>query len=286
MKLATFKTAGSNPRIGIVVADGIVDVSSHLPDAPADMIGLMAAWPTLQAKLAALVSRKADFPLAAVTLLAPVPRPGKILGIGLNYADHVAESGMAKPDAQLWFAKMTTATNSPYGPIQLPKVSTTLDYEAELAFVIGKRCKHVSREEAPSVIFGYCVANDVSIRDWQLRTSQFVLGKSFDTHAPFGPWIVTSDELKNPHSLAIRCFVNGEKRQDSNTEHLIFDCYDQVVHLSQAMTLEPGDVILTGTPGGVGAGFKPPRWLHAGDVVEVQIEGIGSIRNTVEPEVG
>jgi 2-keto-4-pentenoate hydratase/2-oxohepta-3-ene-1,7-dioic acid hydratase in catechol pathway len=286
MKLATFKTTGSNPRIGIVVADGIVDLSLHMSDAPADMISLMAAWPALQTKLAAVANRKADLPLASVTLLAPIPRPGKILGIGLNYADHVAESGMAKPDTQLWFAKMTTATNSPYGPIQLPKVSITLDYEAELAFVIGKRCKHVSREEAPGVIFGYCVANDVSIRDWQLKTSQFMLGKSFDTHAPFGPWIVTSDELKNPHSLAIRCFVNGEKRQDSNTEHLIFDCYDQIVHLSQAMTLEPGDVILTGTPGGVGAGFKPPRWLHAGDIVEVQIEGIGSIRNTVEPEVG
>jgi 2-keto-4-pentenoate hydratase/2-oxohepta-3-ene-1,7-dioic acid hydratase in catechol pathway len=285
MKLATFQTAGSRPRPGIVVADGIIDLSLHLADAPTDMIGLIEAWPLLKAKLDSLAAgQKADFPLSAVTLLAPVPRPGKILGIGLNYADHVAESGMAKPDAQLWFAKMPTAVNGPYAPIQLPKVSVALDHEAELAFVIGKRCKHVSREDAPGVIFGYCAANDVSVRDWQLRTSQFVIGKSFDTHAPFGPWIVTVDELTDPHRLGIRCFVNGETRQSSNTEHLIFDCYAQVEHLSQAMTLEPGDVMLTGTPGGVGAGCKPPCWLKAGDVVEVQIDGIGSIRNTVVPE--
>jgi len=150
--------------------------------------------------------------------------------------------------------------------------------------VIGKRCRHVAREQAAGVIFGYCAANDVSVRDWQLRTSQFVLGKSFDTHAPFGPWIVTPDEIADPHALDIVCRVNGELRQHSNTKHLIFDCYAQIEHLSQVMTLEPGDIILTGTPGGVGIGFKPPRWLKAGDVVEVEIERIGSLRHTVVPE--
>lgn len=285
MKLATFQTSGSEPRIGLVVHDGIVDLARHVPDLPADMIGLITAWPKFKAELGTIASKQsADMPIEAVTLLAPVTRPGKILGIGLNYADHVAESGMAKPDAQLWFAKMPTATNGPFAPIQLPKVSEALDYEAELAIVIGKRCKHVAREQAHEVIFGYCVANDVSVRDWQLRTSQFTVGKSFDTHAPLGPWIVTADELKDPHNLDIRCFVNGELRQSSNTKYLIFNCFDQVEHLSQAMTLEPGDVLLSGTPGGVGVAFKPPRFLRAGDVVKVDIEQIGSISNTVEPE--
>jgi 2-keto-4-pentenoate hydratase/2-oxohepta-3-ene-1,7-dioic acid hydratase in catechol pathway len=213
-----------------------------------------------------------------------VPRPGKILGIGLNYADHVAESGMATPADQLWFAMMNTAANGPYAPIDLPRVSEQLDYEAEMVFVIGKRCRHVSREQAREAIFGYCVGNDVSVRDWQLRTSQFVLGKSFDGHAPFGPWLVTPDELGNPHELGIRCFVNDEKRQDSNTRELIFDCYQQVEHLSKVMTLEPGDVIFSGTPGGVGVGFKPPRWLREGDRVRVEIDGLGAIENIVRAE--
>ena len=286
MKLATFQTPGTRPRIGLVVSDGIVDLSLHLHGSPpADMTSLIEAWPTFRAQLEFIeTNRGADLPLESASLLAPVPRPGKILGIGLNYADHLAESGMDRPDHQLWFAKMPSAIHSPVGTVQLPKVSALLDYEAELAFVIGKRCRHVPRERAAEVIFGYCAANDFSVRDWQLRTSQFMLGKSFDTHAPFGPWIVTADELGNPHDLGIRCFVNGEKRQDSNTRHLIFDCFEQVAHLSQAMTLEPGDIVMTGTPGGVGAAFKPPRWLQAGDVVAVDIERIGSIQHTVVPE--
>lgn len=285
MKLATFQTPGTAPRIGLVVSDGMVDLSLHVRGLPTDMTSLIAAWSTFQVQLERIATQRgADLSLQSVSLLAPVPRPGKILGIGLNYADHVAESGMKRPDHQLWFAKMPTATHSPLGVVQLPKVSDSLDYEAELAFVIGKRCRHVPRERAAEVIFGYCAANDFSVRDWQMRTSQFMLGKSFDTHGPFGPWIVTADELGNPHDLGIECFVNGEKRQDSNTRHLIFDCFDQVEHLSQAMTLEPGDVILTGTPGGVGAGFKPPRWLRAGDVVAVRIDRIGSIEHTVVPE--
>jgi 2-keto-4-pentenoate hydratase/2-oxohepta-3-ene-1,7-dioic acid hydratase in catechol pathway len=249
------------------------------------MVSVITAWPHYRAQLEFLAANhEADIAMDVARLLAPVTRPGKILGIGLNYADHIAESGMGKPDQQVWFAKMASATNSPFGPIHLPKVSTELDYEAELAFVIGRRCRHVQREQASEVIFGYCAANDVSVRDWQLRTSQFILGKSFDTHAPFGPWIVTSDELGDPHSLQIRSFVNDEKRQESNTANLIFNCFDQVEHLSKAMTLEPGDVILTGTPGGVGIGYKPPRWLKVGDVVRVEIDRIGAIENQVVPE--
>ncbi|ENO76873.1 putative fumarylacetoacetate (FAA) hydrolase [Thauera sp. 63] len=269
----------------MVVAGGIVDVAKHLDhNDTLGIVDIIESWDTYRPQLERIAAQPADFTLEAVQLLAPIPRPGKILGIGLNYADHVAESGMPKPDNQVWFAKMPTATNAPMGSIELPTVSEQLDYEAELAFVIGKRCRHVSRSEAAGVIFGYCAANDVSVRDWQLSTSQFMLGKSFDTHAPFGPWLVTSDEVGDPHALDIICRVNGEVRQHSNTKHLVFDCYDQIEHLSHVMTLEPGDVILTGTPGGVGAGFKPPRWLRVGDVVEVEIERIGSLRHTVVRE--
>ena len=285
MKIVTYSTAGNAAALGIAIDGGVIDIARHLPDAPRDMIGLIAAWPAWRNRLASLsTSQPADIPLDATTLLAPIPRPGKILAIGLNYADHVEESGMVPPTEQLWFAKMPTSANGPYAQIELPRVSTQLDYEAELALVIGQRCRHVPAERAHEVIFGYCVANDVSVRDWQLSTSQFTIGKSFDTHAPFGPWIVTSDAIANPHALGIRCFVNGESRQNSNTSHLIFDCYAQIAHLSKAMTLEPGDVILTGTPGGVGIGMKPARWLKAGDKVRVEIDEIGAIENVVQPE--
>ncbi len=285
MKLCTFKTPGGLVGVGIVSGNGVIRVADHLSAAPREMSALIGEWALWQEPLQRLAQlQKADFALDEVTLLAPVPRPGKILGIGLNYADHVAESGMATPADQLWFAMMNTAANGPYAPIDLPRVSEQLDYEAEMVFVIGKRCRHVSREQAREAIFGYCVGNDVSVRDWQLRTSQFVLGKSFDGHAPFGPWLVTPDELGNPHELGIRCFVNDEKRQDSNTRELIFDCYQQVEHLSKVMTLEPGDVIFSGTPGGVGVGFKPPRWLREGDRVRVEIDGLGAIENIVRAE--
>lgn len=285
MRLATFETTPGRPQIGLVVEDGIIDVARHIAGLPSDTVSLIAEWADWAAALSKLsASNKADLPLSSVKLLAPVPRPGKILGIGLNYSDHVAESGMEQPKEQLWFAKMPTCANGPFAPIELPKVSEALDYEAELAFVVGRRCRHVSREDAHKVIFGYCSANDVSVRDWQFQTSQFILGKSFDSHAPFGPWIVTADELGDPHQLSIRCFVNGELRQNSNTRHLIFDCFAQIEHLSKVMTLEPGDVILTGTPGGVGWGFKPPRPLQAGDRVRVEIDHIGAIENIVERE--
>jgi 2-keto-4-pentenoate hydratase/2-oxohepta-3-ene-1,7-dioic acid hydratase in catechol pathway len=285
MKLVTFTRLGNAPAIGIAIDGGVIDIRLHLSDAPHDMIGLIATWPDWRERVASLAaSGSSDYASGDVTLLAPVPRPGKILGIGLNYADHVAESGMARPAEQLWFAKMPTSATGPFATVELPRVSAQLDYEAELAFVIGKRCRHVPRERAHEVIFGYCAANDVSVRDWQLSTSQFTIGKSFDTHAPFGPWIVTSDAIDDPHELGVRCFVNGEKRQDSNTSQLIFDCHAQVEHLSKAMTLEPGDVIMTGTPGGVGVAAKPPRWLRAGDRVRVEIDAIGAIENVVQAE--
>lgn len=285
MKIVTYQPAGTTARIGVVAGTGIIDLSAHLASCPQTMTGLIASWDKFAPAIQKIAEQTPpDHQLDAVQLLPPIQRPGKILGIGLNYADHVAESGMEKPSEPLWFAKMPTTVNAPHGDVQVPKVSEHLDYEVELAVIIGQRCKHVTAENAAEVIFGFCVANDFSVRDWQLRTSQFTIGKSFDTHAPFGPWITTADEMTTPHALDIECRVNGEVRQQSNTLHLVFNCYDQIAHLSQAMTLEPGDIILTGTPGGVGAAFQPPLWLRDGDVVESTISGLGTLRNRIRNE--
>ena len=284
MKLVRYADKGAS-TLGVVKDDAVIDLRRRWPALGNDMIALMEMWPSIASGLPKLVTESTpDAALASVTLLAPVSRPGKILAIGLNYADHVQETGQKVPPHQIWFTKAVTAINGPFDPIQLPMASEQVDYEAELVVVIGKRCKHVTRDRAPEVVFGYCAGNDVSVRDWQLRTSQWVLGKSFDTHAPIGPWIVTPDEIGDPHALGIRCLVNGDQRQNSNTRHLIFNVYDQIAHLSNAMTLEPGDVIFTGTPGGVGLAMQPPRWLKAGDKVRVEIDRIGAIEAVMRPE--
>jgi 2-keto-4-pentenoate hydratase/2-oxohepta-3-ene-1,7-dioic acid hydratase in catechol pathway len=275
MKLATFETGDGGARVGIVVDDGIIDLARALPALPRDMAGLIEAWSQAEAALRSLATP--HLKLSDVHLLAPVPRPSKIMAIGLNYADHIAESGVPKPERQIWFSKLSNAVNGPYDPIQIPKASQAIDYEAEFVAIVGRRCRHVSKAEAPGAIFGYCAGNDVSVRDWQFHTQQWILGKSFDTHAPFGPWIVTADEIGDPHALGIRCLVNGELRQNSNTRHLVFNVFDQIALLSEAMTLEPGDAIFTGTPGGVGMAAKPPNYLKAGDVVRVEIDRIGAL---------
>jgi ureidoglycolate lyase len=282
MKLARFDVGGG-PKLGLVEGRAIAGLSERIAGLPGEMIGLIARWDEFAAKVEA-VRGAADYALGDVRLLAPIARPGKILAIGLNYADHVAEAGIVKPEHQLWFSKAATAANGPYDPIERPIVSRALDYEAELVMVIGKGGRHISRERAAAAVFGYCVGNDVSVRDWQMRSGQFMIGKSFDTHAPFGPWIVTPDEL-DVNDLPIRTYVNGEKRQESSTGHLIFDGPAQIEHVSQAMTLEPGDLIFTGTPGGVGAAMKPPMFLKAGDRVRVEIDGIGFIENPVVDEL-
>jgi 2-keto-4-pentenoate hydratase/2-oxohepta-3-ene-1,7-dioic acid hydratase in catechol pathway len=284
MKLVRYATKSGN-SLGIVKNDGVIDLPKHWPALRDDMITLIEMWPDIAPALPNLVADTAtDVALADVHLLAPVARPGKILAIGLNYADHIQETGQQTPPHQIWFTKAVTSINPPFAPVELPMASAQVDYEAELVVIIGQRCKHVAKERAPQVIFGYCAGNDVSVRDWQLRTSQWVMGKSFDTHAPIGPWIVTPDEIGDPHALGIRCLVNGEQRQSSNTRHLIFNVFDQIAHLSSAMTLEPGDVIFTGTPGGVGLAMKPPHWLNAGDKVRVEIDRIGAIEATMRPE--
>jgi 2-keto-4-pentenoate hydratase/2-oxohepta-3-ene-1,7-dioic acid hydratase in catechol pathway len=283
MKLVTFSDAKGR-RVGIASGEGVVDLARADADLPRDMVALIAQYASLRATLERAAKRPPDYPRSAVKLHAPVPRPGKIMAIGLNYADHIAESGMKTPEHQIWFSKMPSSVTGPFEPIQLPKVSSALDYEVELVAIVGRGGRHVAKAEAAKAIFGYCAGNDVTVRDWQFKTPQWVLGKSFDTHAPFGPWIVTADEIDDPHDLGVRCFVNGEKRQDSNTKHLVFNVFDQVEHLSQAMTLEPGDAIFTGTPGGVGVAMKPPAFLKAGDVVRVEIDQIGAIEATVVPE--
>lgn len=277
MKIA-FYDDGSGPQTGIVTAERLTPTGLA-----GGMAELIAAWDDVQAELRRREAAGDGAPLASVRLLPPVPRPGKVFAIGLNYADHIAESKMETPQHQVWFTKAVTSVNGPFDPVQIPRISQTVDYEAELVAVIGKGGKHIGRDDAAARIFGYCVGNDVTERMWQHRTAQWSLGKSFDTHAPIGPWITTSDEI-DPHNLALKCLVNGEERQSSNTRHLVFDVFDQVAHLSQAMTLEPGDLVFTGTPGGIGAAMTPRRFLKPGDVVRCEIEGLGHIENRFEPE--
>ena len=216
--------------------------------------------------------------------LAPPVQPRKFFAIGLNYADHVAESGQPMPEHLTVFIKASSCVTGPYDPIERPAVSDFLDYEGELGFVIGRRCRHVRAQDAADVIAGYLIVDDVSVRDWQIQTPQWSLAKSFDTHGPIGPWITTADELGDPHALGIRTYVNGELRQQSNTDQLIFDCFRQVEILSQACTLEPGDVIATGTPSGIAAAMEGRPWLKPGDRVRVEIDGLGAIENEVVQE--
>lgn len=282
MKLLRYKYQ-NRIRVGALTEQTVVDLTDVTAGAR-DLALLIEPWHGLKDVVARHLDVAPRIPLSDVKVLAPIVRPGKVLAIGLNYADHIAETGIAAPERQLWFAKATTSINGPYDPIDLPIASSLLDYEAELVAVIGRRAKHVAAGHARDYIFGFCAGNDVSVRDWQQHSSQWCVGKSFDTHAPIGPWIVTSDEIGDPHRLDVKCFVNDEIRQHSNTRQLVFNIFDQVEYLSRAMTLEPGDLIFTGTPGGVGAAMKPPAYLKAGDRTRVEIEGIGFIENTVVPE--
>ena len=284
MKLATF-THGGATRIGVVVEDSIVDLAAAAPELPRDMTAFIVAGArAAERAMAAGKNSVHRIALNSVKLEAPIARPPEFLAIGLNYADHVEETKMKPPEFPMFFNKQSSCVTGPYDPIHLPRASSALDYEGELGFVIGRRCRHVPRDRAREVIAGYVIVNDVSVRDWQRRAPTMTLGKSFDTHGPVGPWIVTPDEIGDPHTMGIRCFVNGERRQKSNTENLVFNVYDQIAHLSRAMTLEPGDIIFTGTPGGVGLAMQPPQWLKAGDKVRVEIDRIGSIEAEMQPE--
>jgi 2-keto-4-pentenoate hydratase/2-oxohepta-3-ene-1,7-dioic acid hydratase in catechol pathway len=284
MKLATF-THGAVTRIGVVAGDSIVDLAAAAPELPREMTAFLIAGRAAAEKAASAAKNSAHrIALASVKLEAPIARPPEFLAIGLNYSDHVEETKMKRPEFPMFFNKQSSAVTGPYDPIHLPRVSTALDYEGELGFVIGRRCRHVPRARAHEVIAGYVIVNDVSVRDWQRRAPTMTLGKSFDTHAPFGPWIVTPDEVGDPHALDLKTLVNGEQRQHSNTRNLIFDCYAQVETLSTVFTLLPGTVVSTGTPGGVAAAMNPPKWLRIGDVVRIEIEKLGHLENRVIAE--
>lgn len=286
MKLVTYSVDGKT-SVGKVVGDCVVDISGAYPGAQTLLAILRAGAPALAAAQALQADAAQTMPLPAVKLHAPVPDPQKFLAIGLNYQDHVEEvvaRGGKAPDQQIWFNKNVSCITGPYDGIQLPRASQMLDYEGELGVVIGQRCKHVREEDALSVIAGYLVMNDVSCRDWQRKTPQWTLGKSFDTHGPIGPWLVTKDELPDPHALELRVFVNGEPRQKMNTGNMVYDIRQQIAELSKVMTLEPGDLIATGTSSGAGFGFNPPRFLQVGDVVRVEVDRIGHIENTVIAE--
>lgn len=281
MKLARFK-AGERTSIGVVQDGAIADCSANGALTSITDILLRGHDGLEQVQTHAQTGRRHQ--LDEVQLLAPIPRPGKFLCVGLNYLDHIEETGQKRPVRPTIFNKQTTCVNDPGAPIHKPRASEQVDYEGELGIVIGRRCRHVPRDRASDVIAGYVVVNDVSTRDWQAHSATWTMGKSFDTHGPIGPWLVTADEIGDPHRLAIRTWVNGELRQNSNTRHLLFRCDDLVEYLSTAFTLEPGDIIATGTPGGVGFKMSPPSYLVPGDTVRIEIEGIGVLENPIVAE--
>lgn len=279
MRLTTFTVLGAT-RIGRVEGAKGDEVIVELPASDlrfTNMIALLTAGP--DALRAASAVSGPVWPLRSVHLLAPVPRPSKILAIGLNYHNHVKESGREPPEHQIWFNKQTTAASGPFDQIELPEQSAFVDYEAELVAVIGRRCRHVPAERAHEVIAGYCLGNDVSVRDWQMRSPTMTMGKSWDTHAPFGPWITTPDEIGDWRDIELRLSLNGGLRQQDRAGGMIFPIEAQIAHLSTAFTLEPGDVIFTGTPAGVGAARDPREFLKAGDRVRVEAEPLGAIEN-------
>ena len=280
MKLVTFTEKNGPPKVGKLVDKEIVEFDRAL--FPSDMVSLIEIFDDIKSDLESF--NGPSIPIEQTELMQPVIRPQKILAIGLNYKDHIQETGFEKPEFPLFFNKQLTSVNGPFGDIHLPKVSDKLDYEGELGFIIGKKCRHVSKNDAKKVIAGFVTCNDVSVRDWQMKSPTFTLGKSFDTHSPFGPHLTTFDEVNGPHNLSIKTWVNGELRQDSNTSNLVYDCYEQIETLSTAFTLEPGDLIMTGTPAGVGIGFEPKRYLRTGDVVKIEIEKVGIIQNKVIDE--
>jgi 2-keto-4-pentenoate hydratase/2-oxohepta-3-ene-1,7-dioic acid hydratase in catechol pathway len=282
VRLVSFSLGDGPVRPGLISGDEVVDLSDPATGLPATMVELLALGPAAfeRARVAA-TGGAARHALAEVRRHAPVPDPPAILAIGMNYRAHVAEMGREPPEWQYWFNKQRTAIAGPGDPIVVPAVSEMVDYEGELAMVIGRRCQNVPAARAREVVAGYTIINDVSARDWQWRTPTFTVGKSFDTHAPCGPEMVTGDELGDPGALSIRTWVNDELRQDSTTADLIFGCADMIEYLTTAFPLEPGTIIATGTPAGVGAGMDPPQFLAAGDTVRIAIEGIGELSNPV-----
>jgi 2-keto-4-pentenoate hydratase/2-oxohepta-3-ene-1,7-dioic acid hydratase in catechol pathway len=287
MRLATIQT-DLGPRTAVLHGDVYIDLHATDPALPAGMRDLLEEGSSaLRAVEQAMRREKAaEYPAAQAKLLPPVPDPRKIVCLGLNYADHAKEGGVAVPKDPVLFSKYATALIGINDPIVLPRVSSEVDYEAELVIVVGKRGRHLTPEQAVQHIAGYTVGHDVSARDWQLKKDgkQWMVGKTFDTFAPTGPWLVTADEIPDPHSLDIRLRLNGQTMQESNTRQMIFRVGQILAYLSTVFTIEPGDLVFTGTPSGVGFARKPPVFLKPGDVVEVEIEKLGLLRNPVVQE--
>jgi 2-keto-4-pentenoate hydratase/2-oxohepta-3-ene-1,7-dioic acid hydratase in catechol pathway len=284
MRLATIQTP-AGPRAAVFHQDAYVDLHATDPALPTSVRQLLAGGPAAlrSAEQAARRSNAAKVPADRVQLLAPIPDPPKIVCLGLNYRDHAVESGAPIPKEPVLFSKYATALIGHGQSIVLPPVSKEVDYEAELVIVVGKEGRHLSAEQAVQHVAGYTVGHDVSARDWQLKKDgkQWMVGKTFDTFAPTGPWLVTADEVSDPGNLGIRLRVNGQTMQDSTTRQMIFGVGVTLAYLSQVFTLQVGDLIFTGTPPGVGFARKPPVFLKGGDVVEVEIDGLGVLRNPV-----
>jgi 2-keto-4-pentenoate hydratase/2-oxohepta-3-ene-1,7-dioic acid hydratase in catechol pathway len=278
MRLATFEDDGTR-RIGLVRDDRVLDLSAAVPELPRTMEEFLALGEDGMQRARKIERTSIEgLPLAEVRLCAPV-----------NFVSHLTEVRALHPNLpefkhQVWFNKQVTCICGPYDPIHLPEVSEQLDYEGEMAIVIARRCRHVARRDARQVIAGYCVCNDVTVRDWQTRSMTATLGKSFDTHGPIGPWITTADEVGDPQALQIRTWVDGQLRQDGSTTEFVHSIGEMIEELSTVFTLEPGDVLTTGSPAGVGALMQPPQYLRAGQRVRVEIERLGRIENLVIPE--
>jgi 2-keto-4-pentenoate hydratase/2-oxohepta-3-ene-1,7-dioic acid hydratase in catechol pathway len=284
MRFLTFRRPGGHAEAGVAIEDRVISLTgAGFPD----LISVLAGGKPARATVENWVYQPpadAVAPLSSVKLLAPIPRPPKFICIGLNYRDHAIESGLPIPTTPTVFSKFTNAVIAPGENIVLPKNSTKPDYEAELAFVIGTGGRHIAAENWADHVFGYTIVNDVSARDFQMATSQWLMGKTFDTFAPMGPYLVSADEIPDPHALRIGLTINGETLQDSNTKELIFKIPELIAYLSSAFTLEPGDIVSTGTPPGVGAARKPPRFIKPGDDIVVFIEGLGELRNPAVAE--
>ncbi|NYE26409.1 fumarylacetoacetate hydrolase family protein [Pigmentiphaga litoralis] len=286
MQLTTFIQSGA-PRLGLVDGDAVIDLNAAVPTVPADLRQALLAGIDLHAAgEQALASPAPRLPMAGLTLAPIVPEPGKIICLGLNYFDHAKEGGRDKPDYPWFFLRGASSLIAHGADGILPKVSERFDYEAELALVIGRRVpRHVSQDAAPDYVFGYACFNDMSVRDYQKRTPQWTIGKNFDGTGGFGPVLVTADALPRAAvGLKIEGRLNGEVMQQANTADMIWGVAETIALLSEVMTLEPGDVIIMGTPAGVGQARKPPVWMRAGDTFEVEIEGIGTLSNPIRAE--
>lgn len=291
MRLATFRNANGQARLGAVMNNLMVDLNAANSLVPSDMIAFLdggdRALGAVRETMDKVASMGADtarqrgiaFPAESIKLLAPVPRPRKLILVGLNYRDHAEETGNKIPEVPTLFSKYPNSVIAPGDPIKIPRVSHMIDYEGEYAFVIGKGGKDIPKSKALDHVIGYTIVNDVSCRDYQMRTGQWMIGKTFDTFCPMGPYLVLKDEIPDPHTLELSTYLNGERMQHSNTKNLIFNTNDLIAFISEVFTLEPGDVVSTGTPGGVGVARKPQVWMKAGDTVRVEISGLGVLEN-------